>query len=900
MRHPLNWLLRAIVPERDRHAILGDLEEEYRARVRSAGSWPRAQAWYIGQLIAAAWSFATEPDAGTASGSRSTTRLLDPADIRYALRRWRRRPGFPLAATLTLGLGIGAATAMFSVVDAVLLRPLPWPDPDRLAAIHMVYPGRRTDPRFATTWHRSRLHYPAWEALRRGSSFSDVAVWEPASLSMTIDEGRTELALVMGVSSDFLPMFGVKVLHGRNFTREEDERDSYHVILSYEAWQRHFGGRQEIVGKPSSIAYASATYTPPWIIVGVLEPDFSFDGIRPDVLTTIGHHNSSSARMNFFGLFEAVGRLAPGVSVDAASAEAAVLLRASQPGAAIDSRVVQLDDELLGSSVRPLWLLFGAAGVLLLAACANVAGLLVGENRARRHETAIRLSLGITRGGVVRQLLVEHAMLALAGAALGLLLAIWLTQALVALAPAELPRLDTVRVDWRVALFALGTGGLTLLAFGLAPALSLARTQAARILAGGGREGAPDRHVAQRTVVAAEIALAAVLVVGAGLLGETLFRLLSQPLGFDPSNLVVVSTRFTGSDIPPDWIRGTRGAGGVSGNSLNSGPPLRERTAAVRRARTAAVVERLSAVPGAVRAAAMGAPPFSGGPASRSRIRIDGRPEDPNDLSASQSVSAGFAKTLRVPIVAGRDLEAADGPNAALVSREFERRYFEHGAVGRRFEHVVLSYRTTYDIVGVIEDLKHSTFAEEPLPTFFAIGATTDYVMQTGIDPLVVLPAIRGALADVDPQIVVTGITTMDQSLAGVIAAERFRATLSTAFALTALLLAAVGLYGVAARRVADRRREFGIRVALGARPDNLRSLVLGDALRTVGIGLAVGLPAAFAASQATRAFLFGVSPTSPHVFLGASAVLAAAALAATLLPARRAGRVHPMLALRE
>ena len=900
MRHPLNWLLRAGVPEPDRHAILGDLEEEYCARVRPARSWPGAQAWYIGQLIAAAWSFAARTGVMTSIEPRTTSRLFDPADIRHAVRRWRRRPGFPLAATITLGLGICAATAMFSVVDAVLLRPLPWPDPDRLAVIHLVYPQRRTDPRFATTWNRSPLHYPAWQALRRGSSFSDVALWEPPSLSMTIDEGRTELALVMGVSSDFLPMLGVNVLHGRNFTREDDERDSYSLILSYDAWQRHFGGRPEIVGKPSSIAYASATYTPPWTIVGVLEPGFSFGGTRPDVLTTIGHHAPSSRPQNFFGLFQAVGRLAPGVSVDAASAEAAGLMQASEPGVSIGSRVVPLDEEQLGSSMRPLWLLFGAAGVLLLVACANVAGLLVGENRARRHETAIRLSLGITRGGVVRQLLVEHAMLALAGAALGLLLAIWLTQALVALAPSALPRLDTVRVDWRVALFALGAGGLTLLAFGLAPAVALARTHAAQLLAGGGREGAPARHVAQRTVVAAEIALAAVLVVGAGLLGETLFRLLSQPLGFDPSNVVVVSTRFTGSDIPPDWIRGTRGTGGVPANRLNSGPPLRERTAAVRRARTAAVVERLSALPGVVRAAAMGAPPFSGGPASRSQIRIDGHPEDSNDVAASQSVSAGFAKTLRVPVIAGRDLEATDGPTAALVSREFERRYFEQGAVGRRFEHVVLSYRTMYDIVGVIEDLKHSTFADDPLPTFYAIGTTSTFVVQTGIDPLVVLPTIRSALADVDRQIVVTGTTTMDESLAGVIAAERFRATLSTAFALTVLLLAAVGLYGVAARRVADRRREFGIRVALGARPRNLRSLVLGDGIRTVGLGLAVGLPAAFAASQATRAFLFGVSPTSPHVFLGASAVLAAAALAATLLPARRAGRVHPMLALRE
>jgi ABC-type antimicrobial peptide transport system permease subunit len=899
MRHPLNWLLRTGVPERDRHAILGDLEEEYCARVRPARSWPRAQAWYIGQLIAAAWSFAGRRDSMTSIEPRPTSRLLDTADIRYALRRWRRRPGFPLAAALTLGLGIGAATAMFSVVDAVLLRPLPWPEPDRLAVIHMVYPERRTDPRYATTWNRSPLHYPAWEGLRRGSSFSDVALWEPPELSMTIDEGRTELALVMSISSEFLPMLGVKVLHGRNFTREDDERTTLNVILSYEAWQRHFGGRAEIVGKPSSLAWASDTHTSPWTIVGVLEPGFSFDGARPDVLKTIGN-NAAPSRHNFSGFFQAIARLASGVSVDTAAAEATVLMQASQPGVSIGSRVVPLEEEQLGSSVRPLWLLFGAAGVLLLVACANVAGLLVGENRARRHETAIRLSLGITRGRVVRQLLVEHAMLALAGTAVGLVLATWLTQVLVALAPAELPRLDTVRVNWRVALFALGTGGLTVLAFGLAPALSLARTHAAQLLAGGGREAAPARHVAQRTVVAVEIALAAVLVVGAGLLGETLFRLLSRPLGFDPSNLVVVSTTFTGSDIPRDWIGGTRGSGGVSGDSLNNGPPLRERFAASRRARTAAVVERLSALPGVVKAAAIGTPPFSGRPPSRSQIRIDGRPEDVNDRVMGQSVSAGFAKTLRVPVLSGRDLDPTDGVTAALVSREFERRYFEHGAVGRRFENVVLSYRTTYDIVGVVGDLKQSTFADEPLPTFYAIGPTSDFVVQTGVDPLVVLPTIRSALADVDRQIVVTGTTTMDESLAGVIAAERFRATLSTALALTALLLSAIGLYGVAARRVADRRRELGIRVALGARPGNLRSLVIGDGIRTVALGLAVGLPTAFAASQATRAFLFGVSPTSPHVFLGASVVLAAAVLAATFLPARRAGRVDPMLALRE
>jgi putative ABC transport system permease protein len=893
-RHPLNWLLR-LVPEIDRQAILGDLDEEYRSRVRPGRSRLGAEAWYAGQLIAAAWSFGWRDTVMTPIDPRSSRHFFRAGDVRYALRRWRRHPGFPLAATLTLGLGIGAATAMFSVIDAVLLRPLPWPNPDRLVTIHAVYPERRTDPAYATTWDRSLVHRPAWEALRGATSLEDVAVWQPPSLSTTIDEGKTQLALAMDVSSNFLPMLGVRLAHGRHYTPEDDEQDTWNVILSYEAWQRYFGGRMEIVGKPSSIAYAGSTYTPPWTVIGILEPGFSFDGASPDVLRLVG----ANGRRSFLGSFRALGRLAQGASIESASAEAAALIYASQPGVEAGARIVPLLEEQVGSSARPLWLLFGAAGVLLLVACTNVAGLLVGENRARRHEMGIRLALGVTRGGIVRQLVVEHALLAVAGATAGLVLAVWLTQAFVALAPVELPRLDTVRVDWRVALFALGAGGVTLLVFGLAPALSLARTRAAGMLAEGGREAAPARHAAQRTVVASEVALATVLVVGAGLLGETMFRLLSQPLGFDPTNLVVVSTRFTGSNIPPDWNPGTRGPGGVPGR--NSGPPLAERTAAIRRARTLAAVERLSVLPGVVHASAMVRPPFSGSSVGQSQIRVEGRPVSDGDRAGGTSVGAGFARTLRVPLLAGRDLAPTDGANVSLVSREFERRYFPDGAVGRRFESGALSRSTTYDVVGVVADFKHSTVSDDSAPTYYAMSASSDsFVLRTAVDPHVVLPTIRGALAEVDPQIVVTSTTTMDAALAEVVAAERFRATLSSAFAGTALFLAVVGLYGVAARRVADRRRELGIRIALGARPENLRALVLSDGLRTVGFGLAVGLPAAFAASQLTRAFLFGVSPTAPHVFLIASLALAAAALLATILPARRAGRVDPIVALRE
>jgi predicted permease len=895
MRHPLNWVIRLSVPNEDRQALLGDLEEEYSSRVRHARSRTAAQFWYGGQAIAAAWAYAR----GTPNADpRSVSFPLRIDDVRHALRRWRRRPGFPIAAALTLGLGIGAATAMFSVVDAVLLRPLPWPDSDRLAVIHGVYPERLSDPRFARTWNRSPLGYPQWERLRRAMSFEDVAVWDSPSLSMTIDEARTELVEVMPVSSNFLPMLGVRVIQGRNFDREDDERDTWNLILSYEAWQRRFGGRPEIVGKPSPIAYASDTHTPPWTIVGVLEPGFSFEGARPEVLQVIGGRGRQSP--SFMGTFQTLGRMAPDVSVETASAEAAALVKASQREAPSGARVVPLQQEQVGSSARALWLLFGAASILLLVACANVAGLLVGENRVRRHDTAICLALGITRGGIVRQRFVEHALLAVAGAIVGLVLAAWLTQTLVALAPVELPRLDTVRIDWRVALFALATGSATLLVFGVAPALSLARTRAADMLADGGRQAAPARHVAQRTVVAAEIAMASVLVAGAGLMGETLFRLLSQPLGFNPSNLVVVSTRFAGSNIPPDWIRGTRG------QNLNSGPPLAERTAAVRLARTRTVVERLAAVPGVVHAAGIGGPLFSRMPTSAFwRIVIDGRPPDGLDRATIRWVSGGFAETLRAPILAGRDLVPGDGRTAALVSRDFERRYFPDGAVGRQFTAVAApgpgaqSADRVYEIVGVVGNLKHA-YGDEPLPWVYAVGDTTAFVVRTAGDSGSIVPGIRHALAEVDRQIIVTGTTTVEASLSDLIAAERFRATLSTAFAAAALLLAVAGLYGVVARRVADRRRELGIRIALGARPAALQALVFRDGLKTVALGLSVGIPAAFAASQVTRAFVFGVSPTAPHVFLLASTALALAAVVATFLPARRASHVDPIIALRE
>ena len=898
MRHPLNWLLRFVHPPDDRAGILGDLEEEYRARVRPGRSWLGAHTWYAGQVVSAAVASQRRYQTMASTEARSGWRLFVMTDVRYALRRWRRRPGFALTAMLTLGLGIGAATAMFSVVDAVLLQPLRWTEPDRLVVVHAVYPERRNDPRYATTWDRSTLHYPAWDALRRGSSFEAVSVWRMDPLSTTVGEDRTEVVDQMSVSSNFLPTLGVGLTLGRHFTSEEDNLATTNVLLSYEAWQRRYGGDPDLLERTIPAGSASSGGQFQWTVVGILEPGFSFNGHTPEIFRPVGV-GAEVSRRYFYGSLNAVARLRPGVSVPTASAEAASLVGASDPKEPASARAVPLVEEHLGSSARPLWLLFGGAGVLLIVACANVAGLLIGEGRARRHEIAIRLALGVSGSRIVRQLLVEHAVLAAAGAATGLALSAWLTQGLVAVAPDQLPRIDTVQVNWRIAGFSLGVGGFTILLFGLLPAFSLARTRAAEMLAEGGRERTPARQWPQRMVVACELALALILVVGASLLGETMYRLLSQPLGFEASNLATIETRFTGPILGPnadDRIKAAAARGEDGGDTLRR---LQRETGD---ARTAAVVQRLSALPGVASVTGMTAPPFSTRP-RLVQISLPGRPLDEADRAGVQFVTAGLIQTVGIPVLSGRGFTPEDHENAVLVSQEFERRYFPQGAVGQAFEYVWGSLprlRTRYTVIGVVSDVKHSSLIDDPLATFYALGPTSHYVLRTAGEPSGVLPSIRGALAALDSQIVVTRLSTMQSTVAELIAAERFRAMLSAGFAGTALMLAAVGLYGVAARRVAERRRELGVRVALGARPANLRSLVLRDASLTVGLGLAIGLPAAFAASQVTSAFLFGVSPTAPHVFIVASAVLAAAALAATFLPARRASRTDPMLALRD
>ncbi|HJR60306.1 MAG TPA: ADOP family duplicated permease [Vicinamibacterales bacterium] len=819
-------------------------------------------------------------------------------DLRYALRRWRHRPGFAVTAILILALGIGATTAMFSVVDTVLLRPLPWPEAERLVVAHAVHPERRQKPGFSATWNRRLLSRPAWDALRQTHGFASLAVWQP--VQQTIGELRDDVVQTLHVSSNFLPTLGATILHGRHFTPAEDEADSDSVILTHEAWHRWFGARPDIIGQPLTLGYASSGDQKRHLVVGVLTPAFRTYSGSPDVLLPIGYF-AQTGRAYASPAYRAVARLADGVSLEAALAEAEPVVRATERREPTSIRLVPIADEYLGGVARPLWLLFGGAALLLLVACSSVAGLLVGEGRARRHEIAVRLSLGAGRARVMRQLLVEHALLAVIGTTAGLVFGAWLAGLFVAMAPEGLPRIHAGSSDPRLAWFAAGLGSLALLLFGAVPAMSLARSVPAGTLAEGGRGAMHRRHLGQRLIVVLQISVALVLIVGACLFGETMYRLTSQPLGFEPSNVAVASTTFTG-------IRWGSGAAFVA---LEGKRDFSQRLAALETSieglRTRAVLERLAAIPDVIGVAGASAVPFVGVPREIA-IPLEGRPAPETHSVHRHVVTRQYFDLMGMRIVEGRGFTASDriGANAVVVSREFQRRFCPQGAIGCRFS---LTWGpepgqvTHWDVVGVVSNVKQRNFSDGNAAAFYEFNqqtrGVTQFVVRTSGDPSAVLPLMRQVIRDVDPQMVVTSTHALESLAAEDVAEERFRAMLSIAYGGAALLLAAAGLYGLAARRAAERTREFGVRVALGARPVDVRRLVLRDAWIVVGLGLAVGLPAAYSASQVTQSFLFGVSPTAPHVFVLASAVLAAATVLATMPPAHRASRVDPMLALR-
>jgi putative ABC transport system permease protein len=896
-RHPLNWLARLGRPRYEADALLGDLQQQRAALIAAGHSGPRAARWHAGQLLAAGVH-------GSGLILRSLLRPRLVADTRYAFRRWRRRPGFAVAAIATLALGIGSATAVFSVVDHVLLKPLPWQSPDTLVQVHGVYPERRNSLATAPTWDRWYVSYPGWDALRESPAFSDVAAWRGLiGLHYTLGDDGTELIRTMEVSSSFLPMLGVKLAYGRYFTTEEDDRSTESIILSHETWVRHFGARPDVIGERVNTPDASSGGGYPRTIVGVLEPGFSFGSERPDILLPVGIPAQVSRRYPSPHL-RILARLAPGVTPEMADAAARPLVEGAPNQQRGSARVVALEDELLGAARRPLWLIFGGAGLLLLIACANVAGLLIAEARTRRHEIAVRMALGGSRLRVVRQLLIEHAWLAVFGTTLGIVAAYWLAGTLVAIAPEALPRIDGVVLDLRAAAFAGVVGLATLLFFGVIPAFSLARTPVSDVLAEGSRDGAVNRALGARAIVAGQLALALVLLIGASLFAETMLRLRAGPLGFESRNVAVIATTFTGARYGDgSALRQARN----SGVPFNMGELMTRQATIVNNDLTDRVVPRLRTLPGVVAVGGASIVPFVTSPGRYDVVIGEDGPENRQD-AWRQTVNDSYFSTLGINAIEGRTFTTADagGERVVVVSREFQRQFYPQGAVGQVFRQVYggnYELEVPYRIIGVVGDVKRQEYTDDLRPLVYEFdrhyGGITHFIMRTSGDPGSILPAARAAIADVSRQLVISDVAILDERVARSIAEERFRATLSMVFGAIALVLAAVGLYGLAARRATERRREFGVRVALGARPADVRRLVFRDAGTLIGLGLLIGLPAAWWAAQIAQSMLYGVQATSLRVYATTAVVLAIVALLATALPARRASTADPIEVIR-
>ena len=803
---------------------------------------------------------------------------LVPADIRYAVRRWAARPGLAITVILTLGLGIGTATAIFSVVDGVLLRPLPWRNPDRLVSAYIVREGWRINPALSFNWDSGFLTWPNFRDLQTLNVFDSVAAWRRTRLVTIWETG--DVAQAMNVTSNFLATLGTGPYLGRMFTRAEDDTASDSILISYEAWQRRFGGVDGIIGRQVRLDDSRRT------IVGVLAPRFRYEGEPPEFLLPFGTLPAGE-RSN--SGYRVVARLADGVSVEQAASRVAPILNVVEGPNQRTSRLATIPDDHFGAARAPLYTLFAASVLLLLIACANVAGLLLGETGMRRHEVAVRRALGAAQWRVARQMLTENALLGCAGGIVGLLAAWWITPILVTLAPARLPRLDLVAIDARVLTFAVFVSVAMTILCGAAPSLTgSAFSPIDALRSGPGMARLRSRW--QRLIVSSQIALAVVLLAGAALLGETVARLTSQPVGFDDRGLLVVGV------VPRQ-------------RPLLTDMPQRAQA-------VSDLLARMRALPGVVSAATTASPPFGTSYGSND-IEVSGRPGE--WLSAQRHiVSEGFFKTMGMPMLRGREFEpgdarrlilnpappgneSSDSLGVAIVSEELERRYFGGNATGQR----IRFNRMWLDVVGVAPNAKSRQYTDEAAPAFYVYSKQMPYiavgqlVVRASGDPVSLVAPLREVVTSGDTRLAVTYVDTMRTMMARTVANERYRATLSSAFGGAALVLAAIGLFGLLTRAVNERRREIGVRIAVGAKPGDVVRFVIREGGLLVASGLAAGVPAALAAAQLIRAQLYGVGPSDPHVFVVVAAVLSIVAGGAMVLPAIRASRTDPISTLR-
>jgi len=865
-----------------------DLDRELRSHLENEADEQRDRG-----LGAEDARYAARRALGSATLIKEDVRALSPwaaiddaaQDVRYGLRLLKKHPGFAIVAALTLALGVGATTTIFSVVHAVLLRPLPYADADRLA---MVWENVNLPQ------YKNAQNAPApgnFRDWREGNStFIDMAAARDGAWSLT-DRGDPIRVAGEMVSGSLFRLLQVEAALGRTFTPDEDRGSPSVVLLGHGLWADRFGSNPAIVGQTIHLN------DEPYTVVGVMPRGFRFPdpddelwmplGLTPDQLANHGSH-----------FLRVVGRLKPGVTIAQAQAEldtVAARLAKQYPqtnAGVVGVTVISLPEQIVGDVRRPLLVLLGVVGFLLLMVCANIGNLLLARASARGREFALRAALGASRTRLLRQLLAESLLLAIVGGALGLAIAWWGMAALRWLAPADLPRLDNIALNGWVAAFNAAVALAAGVICGVMPALHSQRRDLHGALKDENRASAAGvRLRARNLLVVVETALGVVVLVGAGLLLRSFVRLSQVPLGFKPDGVLTFRVVL---------------------------PAARYRTEPQRTAFYRQFLDRLHALPGVQSAAAITSVPL----AATGRITgvsMEGQPAmAPGDvrlvrLVDFRTVSPGYFSAMSIPLIAGRDVAWSDTNTTepSIVVSETMARTFWPGqnAVGKRVKAGAPDNQTVpwLTVVGVVGDVRLVDLIRTPRPAMYVPASQDratgdvlrDWIVRLSGDPTAIVPSVRSAVWSVDPTLPVTRVQTMNQAKSASTASQQFTLLLVGTFAALALILAAVGLYGVTAYNVSQRTRELGIRVALGARRATLLRLVLAHGAKLTLIGLAIGMAAALALTQVMSTLLFGVGVRDPMTFVGVAVLLLAVSLVASFVPARRATRVDPVIALR-
>lgn len=798
-------------------------------------------------------------------------------DVRYGLRRLAKSPGFTLVAAVTLALGIGANAAIFSVMNPILIEPLPYPQPDRLMMIWSTFEGARSPVAF----HSFR------EIAARNHSFAGLAALEPWQPTM-IASGEPQRLDGQNVSSDYFRVLGISPMLGRNF---EAGDDAFHgpkvAILSYGTWQRQFGGDRGVVGRLVTLdgdGYA---------VIGVMPREFeNILAATAEIWSPTQYdpsHIGDVKSSEWGNHLRLVGRRKAGVSFEQARTDLDAIARTQVEEfprvkwASLRSGFIL--DSLKGDvtrGVRPALLaVFGAVVLVLLIACVNVTNLLLARGASRRGEFSMRAALGASRGRMIRQMLTESVLLSLAGGVLGLFVAQFGVQALVALSPAELPRLSAIHLDRSALAFAFGVSSLIGLGVGLIPALHASRSDLRTSLEEGSRQTLSGHHWMRRALVVAEVALALVLLVGAGLLLRSVSRLLNVDPGFQAAQLLTMQVQTAGHQF---------------------------HDSAVTRRFFERALDNVRRVPGVESAALTSILPLT----DDSQFGEYGTQfeKDGNGYNSFRYVvTPGYFETMRIPLRRGRYLDArdrADAPFAVVISESLAKREFgTEDPVGERV-HVGPADRPWYTIVGVVSDVKQVSLAAGLQDDVYISGEQTWFadpaqslVVRAAGNPATLVPAIQRAIWAVDKDQPIMRIASMGALLVSSAAERHFVLVLFDAFGLVALALAATGIYGVLSGSVGERTREIGLRVAVGAQPADILTLIFRQGMALMVLGVAIGLGGAIAAGQAIRSLLFGVSVLDVGTYLGVVLLMAVVSGLACWIPARRAVRLDPMMALR-